>query len=449
MKPQAPEPPKATQTPPQEPVKPKVAEPVKPVDTPASAKQTTTTPPSQEKEKEAPKPTPTAQEPQAKSSTTVPQKQPDSKPSTPESPQKDHLEKNKVVLGSAEPKESSHPEVPKTPITNYLVSTFSRLLPKQRISVYDYFDIQKLVKVCEEKGYEMSAYSGTALLSVTSVVLFVVLGIVKVVINLKGAVLNGLLAFGSGALLSDVFLHIWPEVSPTLEAKLTIISGIFLFFLLDKALGNRAHPHPAPISESEAVKDLIIEEEKEEKGKGKGKGRVQPSKTKAKSAAKPAKKDKEVPVAPAVSQSSEVVSLHLLADSLHNFLDGIAIALAFQHKALVGISTTLAILLHEFPHKIGDFAVLLNAGKGLVAALWLQIVTGGVGLLGTYVVVSGASRTEIDRYAVPLITGNFLYLALTSMMGGLKETMSWRSLFCEVWGFLAGVGLMLALALAE
>lgn len=54
--------------------------------------------------------------------------------------------------------------------------------------------------------------------------------------------------------------------------------------------------------------------------------------------------------------------LNLAADSLHNLTDGIAIGAAFATGTGLGYSTALATLMHELPHEIGDFAVLVQSG---------------------------------------------------------------------------------------
>lgn len=52
--------------------------------------------------------------------------------------------------------------------------------------------------------------------------------------------------------------------------------------------------------------------------------------------------------------------LNLAADALHNLSDGIAIGAAFASGSGLGFSMALATLLHELPHEIGDFAVLVQ-----------------------------------------------------------------------------------------
>ena len=54
--------------------------------------------------------------------------------------------------------------------------------------------------------------------------------------------------------------------------------------------------------------------------------------------------------------------LNLAADFAHNFTDGLAIGASFLGGDTLGIITTITIFLHEIPHEIGDFAILVQSG---------------------------------------------------------------------------------------
>lgn len=54
--------------------------------------------------------------------------------------------------------------------------------------------------------------------------------------------------------------------------------------------------------------------------------------------------------------------LNLAADFLHNFTDGLAIGASYLAGESIGYVTTFTILLHEVPHEIGDFAILVQSG---------------------------------------------------------------------------------------
>ena len=66
--------------------------------------------------------------------------------------------------------------------------------------------------------------------------------------------------------------------------------------------------------------------------------------------------------------------LNLAADFTHNFTDGLAIGASYLVSRNLGVITTITILLHEVPHEIGDFAILVQSGcsKRKVCLLTLQ-----------------------------------------------------------------------------
>lgn len=69
-----------------------------------------------------------------------------------------------------------------------------------------------------------------------------------------------------------------------------------------------------------------------------------------------------VPIVWASSDIKVSGYLNLAADFTHNFTDGLAIGASFLVGPAVGAVTTLTILLHEVPHEIGDFAILVQSG---------------------------------------------------------------------------------------
>ncbi|KAG6462445.1 hypothetical protein O3G_MSEX013257 [Manduca sexta] len=67
--------------------------------------------------------------------------------------------------------------------------------------------------------------------------------------------------------------------------------------------------------------------------------------------------------------------LNLMANSIDNFTHGLAVGGSFLVGFRVGMLTTFAILVHEIPHEVGDFAILLKSGFSRWEAAKAQLVS--------------------------------------------------------------------------
>lgn len=72
----------------------------------------------------------------------------------------------------------------------------------------------------------------------------------------------------------------------------------------------------------------------------------------------------------------------IIGDGLHNITDGLAIGAAFSQNPIAGFSTALAVVCHELPHEIGDFALLLKTGVTFRKAFNLNIVSSVLSVIG-------------------------------------------------------------------
>ena len=75
------------------------------------------------------------------------------------------------------------------------------------------------------------------------------------------------------------------------------------------------------------------------------------------------------------SKIATVAWMIIFGDGIHNFIDGLSIGAAFSDSILTGISVSVAVLCEEFPHELGDFAVLLNAGMSMKQVLFTFLVS--------------------------------------------------------------------------
>lgn len=64
----------------------------------------------------------------------------------------------------------------------------------------------------------------------------------------------------------------------------------------------------------------------------------------------------------------------IFGDGIHNLADGLAIGAAFSESYTSGLSTSIAVLCHELPHEVGDFAMLLKAGMSVKQAIFYNIL---------------------------------------------------------------------------
>ncbi len=106
----------------------------------------------------------------------------------------------------------------------------------------------------------------------------------------------------------------------------------------------------------------------------------------------------------------------LMGDGLHNFADGLAIGASFASSLTAGFGTSIAVLCHELPHEIGDFAVLRRAGVSLTRALVFNALSGVLCCIGTFVGLIIGSYPAFTNLAFLFIAGVFLYISLVDMV---------------------------------
>lgn len=120
--------------------------------------------------------------------------------------------------------------------------------------------------------------------------------------------------------------------------------------------------------------------------------------------------------------------LILIGDSLHNFVDGILITAAFLADFHLGVVTALAVIAHEIPQELGDFAILLHSGFTRSRALGYNVlsslatVVGGVLAYGFLGNMQGAVP-----YVLAIAASSFIYIAVADLIPGLHKRVEIRS----------------------
>ncbi|XP_061427650.1 LOW QUALITY PROTEIN: zinc transporter Slc39a7-like [Lethenteron reissneri] len=295
----------------------------------------------------------------------------------------------------------------------------------------------------------------------------------------RSSLLHTLLSFASGGLLGDAFLHLIPHAiephshhsesghghghgethnqghghshgpgSHLMSVGLWVLCGIIVFLSVEMFVrhikGSHGHGHShghahvekrekgAKKSDKGDGEGEVVEGEEVVEGKEVVEGEVEGVRRRRPDPASP----QEGEVAPADGGQGGAQEggaekreeepkrelqvsgyLNLAADVTHNFTDGLAIGASFLVGPNVGVVTTLTILLHEIPHEIGDFAILLQSGCTKRQAMWLQLLTAVGALAGTAcsLLAEGAGEAA-SAWVLPFTAGGFIYIATVSIL---------------------------------
>ncbi len=248
--------------------------------------------------------------------------------------------------------------------------------------------------------------SNAALYSLTSVVIVSLISFVGVLtLSLRKQKLKDfllyLVSFSAGALLGDIFIHILPEIAEEkgfdLWVSLYILLGFTLTFVIEKII----HWHHA--QDSNKHKHL-----------------------------------------------HPVTFLVLFGDAVHNFIDGVIIAVTYLVSFPVGLATTIAVVLHEIPQEIGNFGVLVHGGFSTGKALWYNFLSALTAVVGTVLVLTLGAHIEGALNPLSAFTaGTFIYIAGSDLIPELHKEVSVRKNIIQFVWLILGISIMYSLLLLE
>ena len=125
--------------------------------------------------------------------------------------------------------------------------------------------------------------------------------------------------------------------------------------------------------------------------------------------------------------------LVLAGDALHNTLDGVLIAAAFLTDFHLGVVTALAIMAHEIPQEVGNFAVLLHAGMSRGRAFAWNIATSLTAVIGGVLAYYGLREAlSLLPYALAIAAASLLYIAVADLIPGLHRRSDTRASLAQV-----------------
>jgi len=137
--------------------------------------------------------------------------------------------------------------------------------------------------------------------------------------------------------------------------------------------------------------------------------------------------------------------MNLIGDSIHNFIDGLIMATSFVISIPLGLTTTMAIALHEIPQEIGDFGVLIYGGFTKKKALILNFLTALTAVLGGLIGFFISNMVEnVKLFILPFAAGGFLYIAASDLIPEIRKETSLKKSMIYFGIFILGIFIMYA-----
>ncbi|XP_069773010.1 zinc transporter ZIP12-like [Narcine bancroftii] len=304
-----------------------------------------------------------------------------------------------------------------------------------------------------------------------------------------------------GTMSGDALLHLIPQVlglhtheqefiSQSYENKgyiwkmLTILGGVYVFFLIEKFFtlvltlrgqtfgnGHLAHSHDVPMESNlncQSERDKSIStlqlrnpedsenvesptDNNSENRKNQPGDNLLPGLSSCGPC--PEQIDKQDDSSHLTDKTFNVLAIMIVVgDSLHNFADGLVIGAAFSSSVETGVTTAIAILFHEIPHEMGDFAVLLNSGLSVKMAILMNLISALTAFIGLYIGLSLSADLNVQQWIFTVTAGMFLYLSLVEMLPEMAHVQTTQPCLMFVFqniGLVLGWACLLLLALFE
>lgn len=137
--------------------------------------------------------------------------------------------------------------------------------------------------------------------------------------------------------------------------------------------------------------------------------------------------------------------LTLVGDGFHNFIDGMVIAASFMASFQLGVVTTLAIILHEIPQELSDFAILVYGGFTKKKALLFNFASALMAIIGA---LTGYFISDFvqgfSNFIMPLTAGGFIYIAMSDLIPEVHKESNQKRATLAFVAFLLGIVFMAA-----
>ena len=196
--------------------------------------------------------------------------------------------------------------------------------------------------------------------------------------------------FAAGALLAAAFIDILAEAAHVGDIETALrwtLIGIIAFFLLERFLRWFHHHHSHGVDSSNANVPLIV-----------------------------------------------------VGDTVHNFIDGIAIAAAFLVDVPTGIVTTIAVAAHEIPQELGDFGLLLDKGMKKANVIKVNILSAFATVFAAVIFFQFGKQINMPlEILMGLVAGFFIYIAVSDIIPSIHKSQSQKVASAQAVMLIVGV----------
>ena len=121
------------------------------------------------------------------------------------------------------------------------------------------------------------------------------------------------------------------------------------------------------------------------------------------------------------ARKNESTKLIIIGDTIHNFIDGVTIASAYIISPQLGWVAAFSTLLHEIPHEISDFGILLTMGWKKKHILWVNIFSALATIVGGLFVYFVIRDSNVIGYLLSISAGIFLYLGASDFLPQVED----------------------------
>ncbi|XP_043073008.1 zinc transporter ZIP4-like [Puntigrus tetrazona] len=267
-----------------------------------------------------------------------------------------------------------------------------------------------------------------------------------------------------GSLTGDALLHLLPaflglhtheeghnheeEKLDYIYKPLVVIGGIYVFYLMETIFAiitRHGHHHDGDSDPHNHSKVLLKLQSRrtQQNNNSTSQDELVDERNKEKSHLEPMSSAREKRLLP---------FMITIGDGIHNFADGLAVGAAFSVSWRSGLATSLAVLCHELPHELGDFAILLHCGLSVRKALLLNVGSALTSFIGLYIALSVSAQTSAEEWISAITAGFFLHIALADMLPSMIHVDSkkpWLIFLLQNLGLVTGWAILLLLSLYE